>query len=323
MSTNLLRVENLSKTYVARNRGRGARAVDRVDLAVAEGEILGLVGESGCGKTTLARLLVRLLEPSSGEIWFRDRLVTGMGEAELRTWRKNVQIVFQDHLASFDPRLTIGRSIEFPLIAHRTVKGRAALREEAHRLLAKVGLSSNLYTRYPHELSGGQRQRAAIARSLALDPALIVADEPVAALDLSAQAQILNLLAELRRDTGLSCIFITHDLNVAAYLCDRIIVMYAGRIVESASASAIFSGPRHPYTQALISAALLGEFARNGEKVVLEGEPPNPADFPPGCRFNPRCVAAMARCRQVEPRLVEVGVLHGVACHLANGVADA
>ncbi len=325
VSTDLLRVERLQKHYPLRGPGRAgrhARAVDDVSFSMAEGEILGLVGELGCGKTTLARLLVRLLEPTSGEIWFRDTPITTLSDTDLRAWRRNVQIVFQDHFASFDPRLPIGKSIEFPLRAHGLAKG-VALRAEAQRLLVSVGLNPNLYSRLPHELSGGQRQRVAIARALAPGPALIIADEPVAALDLSAQAQILNLFAALRREARASCIFITHDLNVAAYLCDRVLVMYGGRVAEMASAETIFNNPRHPYTQALISAALPDRDKGTGRQIVLDGDPPRPSDPPPGCKFHPRCFASGPYCRHAEPVLKDVYAGHQVACHVAHGVAVA
>jgi oligopeptide/dipeptide ABC transporter ATP-binding protein len=285
-----------------------------------EGEILGLVGESGCGKTTLARLLARLVEPTSGEIRFRGILLATMSESDLRAWRRNVQIVFQDHFASFDPRLTIGKSIEFPLRVHGLAKGRT-LRTETQNLLVRVGLNPDLYSRLPHELSGGQRQRAAIARALSVNPALIIADEPVAALDLSAQARILNLFQTLRRLSQVSYIFITHDLNVAAYLCDRVLVMYCGKIVEMASAQTIFERPRHPYTQALISASLLGRGVAG--QIVLEGDPPSPAEPPPGCKFHPRCFASGPYCSRVEPSLDEIDDYHRVACHLAKGISVA
>jgi len=325
VSVELLRVEHLRKYYPLKKQhsgGKYTRAVEDVSFTIQEGEILGLVGESGCGKTTLARLLVGLAEPTSGKIWFRGTLLATMPESGWRAWRRDVQIVFQDHFASFDPRLPIGKSIEFPLRVHGLAQGRA-LRTEAEKLLVRVGLNPNLYSRLPHELSGGQRQRAAIARALSVNPVLIIADEPVAALDLSAQAHVLNLFTALRRNSRVSYVFITHDLNVAAYLCDRVLVMYGGRVVETASAETIFDTPRHPYTRALISAALLGRGAKMTEQIVVEGDPPNPADPPPGCKFHPRCFAAGPLCRRIEPSLDEIDGSHWVACHVAKGVSVA
>jgi peptide/nickel transport system ATP-binding protein len=309
MQAELLRLEHLSKHYPLRRSSlltraqRFAKAVDDVSFSMTKGEILGIVGESGSGKTTLARLILRLIEPTAGQIWFDGVLISALSEREMRPLRRRMQVVFQDHLASLDPRLPIGKSIEFPMKVHDLATGRA-LRAAAEGLLERVGLDRGLYARLPHELSGGQRQRVAVARALALGPSLIVADEPVAALDLSTQAQILNLFTALLNEMQVSYIFITHDLTVAAYLCDRVIVMYAGKVVEIAPTNEIFDNPRHPYTQALISAAVLGRWGNATDEIVLEGDPPSPAAPPSGCKFHPRCAQAGPRCRRVEPHLV-------------------
>jgi oligopeptide/dipeptide ABC transporter ATP-binding protein len=326
MLSDFLQVAHLSKHYPLPGRGspwrtrRFAKVVDDISFSMTKGEILGIVGESGCGKTTLARLILRLIPSTSGEIWFHGIDTSTLSEGELRQWRRKVQIVFQDHLASFDPRIPIGKSIEFPLRVHNLATGRT-LRATAERLLARVGLEAEFYARLPHELSGGQRQRAAIARALAVSPSLIVADEPVAALDLSTQAQILNLFTALAKETQVSYIFITHNLSVAAYLCDRIIVMYGGKLVEIARTQEVFDNPRHPYTQALMSAAVLGRWGNATEEIVLEGDPPSPTSPPSGCKFHPRCLQAGSYCQRVEPDLQVVAENHQVACHVAQGVS--
>lgn len=327
MPGELLRVEHLKKYFLRRGRNpfartrRLAKAVDDVSFTLDEGEILGIVGESGCGKTTLARLILRLVEPTSGEIWFDGVWLTALSQDELRPQRREMQMVFQDHFASFDPRLPVGKSIEFPLRVHGLCSSGEALRARVSDLLERVGLSRNFYARFPHQLSGGQRQRAAIARALAVGPRLIVADEPVAALDLSAQAQVLNLFKALLRETRISYILITHDLNVAAYLCDRIMVMYGGKVVEIARTDEVFDSPRHPYTQALISAAVLGRWRDTIDEIILEGDPPSPVDPPPGCKFHPRCFLAGPYCKRVEPELMLLTEGHRAACHIAHGVA--
>jgi peptide/nickel transport system ATP-binding protein len=320
----LLRVSGLSKHFplgrrgLPANAGRVARAVDGVSFTLDEGEILGVVGESGCGKTTLARLILRLIEPTEGDIWFDNEHVTTLSPDQVRALRLKMQIVFQDPLGSLNPRMRVGRSIGYALSVHNRIRGRA-LRKHVEGLLERVGLRANFYDRLPHQLSGGQRQRIGIARALAVNPKLIVADEPVAALDLSAQAQVLNLFKHLQKDTGSSYIVITHDLSVASYLCDRILVMYGGQVVEIAATDQIFAQPQHPYTQALISAAVLGRWSDRGEEIVLEGDPPNPASPPSGCRFHPRCPAAGPLCRRVQPKLAVLRPSHAVACHAAQG----
>ena len=300
--------------FFARDAG-AVRAVEDVSLTIPRGQTVGLVGESGCGKSTMGRLLLRLIEPTAGEIWFDGQALTRASAAELRRARRNMQIVFQDPHSSLNPRRTVGEIVSRPLVIHGEATRREAERR-ASELLALVGLAPDMQFRYPHEFSGGQRQRIGIARALALRPSFIVLDEPTSSLDVSVQAQILNLLNDLKRDLGLTYLFISHNLNVVAYFCDATAVMYLGQIVESGPSETVHAEPLHPYTQALVSAVLEPEVGRQRNRLVLSGDVPNPANPPSGCRFHTRCPYAMEVCRQVTPALVAQAPGHRVACHL-------
>jgi len=311
MST-LLEIDGLVKTYVDR-RGRRVRAVDGVSFALAKGEVLGIVGESGCGKTTLGRTAMRLLVPDAGSIRFEGTDIAKLGPRALKPFRRGMQMIFQDPFGSLNPRHKIGTIVGEPLAVH----GVGGARERVGELLDLVGLGAEAATRFPHEFSGGQRQRIAIARALALSPKLIVADEPVSALDVSIQSQIINLIVDLRARLGLSMLFVSHDLSVVRHVCDRVAVMYLGKIVEIGATERIFAAPRHPYTQALLSAIPRppGSTAPVQPRIVLQGEIPDPADPPPGCRFHRRCPRASAVCAQVEPSSYAVSDGGSVACH--------
>ena len=320
--TPLLQVENLTKHFVTRQGT--VQAVDDVSLSIGEGETVGLVGESGCGKSTLGRMIVRLLEPTSGTITLQGKEVAHLrGEASKR-FRRRVQLIFQDPFTSLNPRSTVGRILEEPLIVHR-LGGRDERRAKVEELLRRVGLSPGAADQLPHEFSGGQRQRIGIARALSLSPELIVCDEPVSALDVSIQAQVLNLLSSLKRQTGIAYLFISHDLSVIRYIADRIVVMYLGKIVEVAGHDSLWDRPLHPYTQALMAAVPLPDpqAARSRERVVLEGDLPSPVSPPSGCRFRTRCPHAVDRCAREEPALREVVDGRFVACHLVTAENDA
>jgi peptide/nickel transport system ATP-binding protein len=291
------------------------RAVDDVSFDVAPGEILGIVGESGCGKSTLARLVLRLVEPDAGRVSFDGEDVLHVLPGRLKRLRRDLQLVFQDPYASLNPRLTVEDAVAFSLLVHGA--GRAAARERARALLGRVGLDPRVYgRRYPHELSGGQRQRVNIARALVLDPRLMVLDEPVSALDKSVQAQVLNLLLELKAERALTYVFISHDLNVIEYVSDRVLVMYLGQVVETGTADALAEAPKHPYTQALFASAPSLDPERRLERPPIAGDPPNPIDPPSGCRFRTRCAFAMPRCAEAAPPAVGVAPGHHVACYL-------
>jgi len=302
----LVRATKLSTSFGA------VRAVREVDLEIAAGETLGLVGESGSGKSTLGRTLLRLVEPSGGTIELDGVDITRLSQRALRPLRRAMQMIFQDPSASLDPRMTVGAAIAEPLVIHELDRARVP------ELLAKVGLRPELAARYPHELSGGQRQRVGIARALAVGPRFVVCDEPISALDVSIQAQIVNLLRDLQAQGGLTYLFISHDLRVVQHLCDRVAVMYLGRIVELADAGALYASPRHPYTQALLSA--VPRLGRRKDRIVLQGEPPSPAAPPRGCAFHTRCqvVDKPAACFEVVPELRVLGNGSRAACHVAE-----
>ena len=299
--------------------GAPVRAVDGVSLDIADGETLGLVGESGCGKTSLANAVVGLVVPHSGSVLIAGREVVGAGRAALRDIRAQAQIVFQDPVTSLNPRMKVGEAIGEPLLVRGLARG-AVLRDRVAGLLAEVGLRAEHASNYPHQFSGGQRQRVVIARALALRPALLICDEPVSALDVSVRAQILNLLVDLQAKHGMASLFVSHDLSVVRHVCDRVAVMYLGRIVEEASRDALFAAPRHPYTQALLASVPEPDpvAQRARPRVKLDGEIPSPAAPPPGCRFHTRCPIAVARCRVEEPHWRPAGASM-VACHLAEG----
>jgi oligopeptide/dipeptide ABC transporter ATP-binding protein len=315
----LLSARGLTKEYAVRrgfwqrDAGR-VRAVDGVDLAVERAETLALVGESGSGKTTLGRCLLRLIEPTAGEVSFRGEDWLALPREELRRRRRHIQMVFQDPHSSLDPRMRAGESIAEPLVAHG-LGDRAARRRRVEELVALVGLPADTPWRYPHEFSGGQRQRIGIARAIATEPELVVADEPLSALDVTLRAQILALLGDLRKRLGLAMLLVSHDLAVVERLADRVAVMYLGRIVETATAPALFAAPQHPYTVSLLSAVPRPDPAVSRRRIVLAGEMPSPADPPPGCPFHPRCPIARPRCSTDVPPLRAVSTGHLAACH--------
>ena len=321
--TPLLRVAGLTKHFPVHRRlfGRASgavRAVDGIDFVVAIGETLALVGESGCGKSTTGRLILRLLEPSAGSIAFEGEDLLALDPAALRARRRSLQIIFQDPYTSLNPRMTVGQTLAEPLALHGLAPGRE--RERVEELLSVVGLLSQHAERYPHEFSGGQRQRIGIARALAAQPKLVVCDEPVSALDVSIQAQVVNLLTDLQRGFGLSYVFIAHDLAVVKHIAARVAVMYLGRIVEYAPKSALFASPRHPYTQALLSAIPVPRPSALRRRIVLQGDVPSAIDPPSGCRFRSRCPHAHARCAEDDPPLVADGA-HATACHFWREIA--
>ena len=313
MSAPLLEVRDLTKRYPDQTL-----AVAGVSLRVHAGETLGLVGESGCGKTTLGRCILRLLEPTSGTITFDGRDVRALDREALRALRREMQLVFQDPFASLDPRMTVGAIVREGLLIHRVAEGAAADARVA-QLLDEVGLRADAAQRYPHEFSGGQRQRIGIARALAVEPRLIICDEPVSALDVSVQAQVVNLLQDLQRARGLAYVFIAHDLSVVEHIAHQVAVMYLGRIVELGPCAAIFDEPKMPYTRALLSAVPTADPAAERRRAVLTGDVPSPAHPPPGCAFHPRCPhpAKDAQCARDLPPLVELSPGHWVACHKA------
>lgn len=293
-------------------------AVDGVDFSIAEGETLGLVGESGCGKSTVARTVLRLVEPTAGSIKLNGCDITHLGKAAMRPHRREMQIIFQDPFASLDPRMSAGDIVGEPMLVHRVARGKD-LAERVAALFQQVGLRPAQMRVFPHEFSGGQRQRICIARALALNPKLIVGDEPVSALDVSIQAQVINLMVDLQQEKRLSYLFIAHDLAVVEHISHRIAVMYLGKIVESADKKTLFSRPLHPYTEALLSAVPIPDPKIKRKKLILQGDVPSPVNPPPGCAFHTRCPHVMPRCKQETPRLVELAPGNLVACHLHDG----
>ena len=320
----LLEVNNLVKHFPQKagflsRRSGIVRAVDGVSFTLDSGETLGLVGESGCGKTTTGRIILSLLRPTSGEVIFQGRNVHSLEKEELRRLRKEMQVIFQDPYASLNPRMTIGQILGEALSIHHHLRGKDA-RDRMKELLEAVGMSAEHIPRFPHEFSGGQRQRIGVARALAVEPKLIICDEPVSALDVSVQAQVLNLLQDLRREFQLTYLFIAHDLAVVRHISDRIAVMYVGKIVELADRDTIYEGALHPYTRALLQAIPIPDPHLRREYKELEGELPSPLNLPPGCRFHTRCDQVMDICRWKEPVFVDIGNKHRVACHLYSGL---
>jgi oligopeptide transport system ATP-binding protein len=323
---NILEVRSLVKHFpitsgiIFQKQVGAVKAVDDISFGIRRGETLGLVGESGCGKTTTGRTILRLIEPTSGEVVFEGKNVAGLSKDELRDMRKDMQIIFQDPYSSLNPRMTVGDIIAEPLRVHKHFSGKG-LEKRVQELLDVVGLSAFHARRFPHEFSGGQRQRIGIARALAVDPKFIVCDEPVSALDVSIQAQVIDLLQDLQREYGLTYLFIAHDLGVVKHISDRVAVMYLGKIVELADKHTLYAEPKHPYTQALLSAIPVPDPTVKKRRIILQGDVPSPINPPAGCRFHTRCPHVMDICRRIEPEWLNSGTEdepHYVACHLVT-----
>lgn len=319
MNESLLRAENIVKRFpvyggLFSKEVAAVKAVQNISFEIKKGETLGLVGESGCGKSTLGRCLIRLIEPSSGKIFFKNEDITKISGEKLRELRKKMQIIFQDPYASLNPRMTIGAILEEPLVIHNLFDTPKDRQDRVKELINLVGLRPEHLTRYPHEFSGGQRQRVGIARALAVNPELIICDEPVSALDVSIQAQVINLLMELQQKLGLTYVFIAHDLKVVEHVSHRVAVMYLGKIVEMAAADELYRNPQHPYTKALLSAIPIPDPKPRTERIILTGDVPSPLNPPSGCHFNPRCPIATEECRSQAPQLKEHAQQHLVSC---------
>jgi oligopeptide transport system ATP-binding protein len=319
MAQPLLQVKNLKKYFpikggiLSKTVGH-VQAVDDISFDLYPGETVGLVGESGCGKSTAARTILRLIEPTGGEVFFEGQDILKLGKKPMRALRRQMQIIFQDPYASLNPRMTVASIVGEPLEIHKIAKGRAK-EERVANILEKVGLRPEHMRRYPHEFSGGQRQRIGIARALALNPKLIIGDEPVSALDVSIQAQVINLLEDLQREFNLTYLIIAHDLSVVEHISDRVAVMYLGKIVELATDRELYENPSHPYTEALLSAVPRPDPSIKKQRIILPGDVPSPINPPSGCRFHTRCLYAKADCKTVEPALQDIGGGHYVACH--------
>jgi peptide/nickel transport system ATP-binding protein len=321
-SRQLVSVEGLYKYFPVERSDEVVKAVDGVSFEIFQGETLGLVGESGCGKSTVGRSILRLIEPTRGSVTFEGRNVLGLKNREMRALRREMQIIFQDPYASLNPRMKVGDIVAEPLLVHK-IGNKDERRARVVDLLKRVGLDPNYASRYPHEFSGGQRQRIGVARALALNPKLIVADEPVSALDVSVQAQVVNLLQDLQKEFGLTYLFISHGLAVVEHISTRVAVMYLGRIVEVAGAAELYVNPLHPYTKALLSAIPVPDPTRKRERIILTGDVPTPINPPSGCRFRTRCPWAIDDCAKIDPNLREVAPGHAVACIRVPGWSEA